>query len=212
MTLTRTQGTPRGAAGNGSRVASGRSTVLVVVPLVIGIALPLISTVLGLYDSIQHWGKLVHAVDGFCAAFIFGLLLLGWRARAQIDLADELAALLTMFFGIFFGVMWEIVEFLRDWVAYSDLQKSNNDTMTDFLCNDVAVVIATLVAMRVYCHVLRPAERENLGTTAEWLVDGPSRGLDRHGLTLSVIAIGVIAACVLALWFSDRPVPGIPIP
>jgi hypothetical protein len=178
----------------------------------LGLALPVISSALGLYDTVQHWGKLVHAVDGLCAAFTFGLLFIGWRAQARVDLTDELAALVTMFSGVLFGVLWEIVEFLRDWVAYSDLQKSNNDTMTDFLCNDVAVVVAALLAMRVYCHVLSPAERQRLGATAEWLVDGPSRLLDRHGLALTAITLGLIAASVLSLWLAGRPVPGIPIP
>jgi hypothetical protein len=184
----------------------------VLVPLVVGIALPLLSTVAGLYDRVEHWGKLVHAADGFCAAFIFGLLFLGWRQKNNVDLSDQLSALLTMFFGIFFGVLWEIVEFVRDWVAYSDLQKSNNDTMTDFLCNDVAIVIASLVAMHVYLHVLRPSERERLAGIGEYLVDGPSRVLERHGLTLTVIAVALIAATILTLWFVGRPVPGIPIP
>src|SRR5690348_977096 len=193
-------------------VASGRSRYLLALPLVVAVALPLLSTVLGLYDNIQHWGKGVHAVDGFCAAFIFGLLFLGWRQQARVELADELAALMTMFFGVLFGLVWEVVEFIRDWVAYSDLQKSNTDTMTDFLCNDVAVVIAALIALRVYCHVLVPADRQRLGVTAEWLVDGPSRVLDRHGFALLTLAVGVIAVSVLLLWFAGRPVPGIPIP
>jgi len=194
--------------------SSGSARLLYVLALllIIGLALPVISSVAGLYEHVQHWGKGVHAVDGFVATLIFGLLFLGWRAQASIDLADELAALLTMFFGILFGILWEVVEFIRDWVAYSDLQKSNTDTMTDFLCNDVAVVLAALIAMRVYCHVLVPADRERLGVTAEWLVDGPSRVLDRHGFALLALGVAVIAASVLLLWFAGRPVPGIPIP
>jgi hypothetical protein len=180
--------------------------------LAVGVALPLLSTAFGLYDHLEHWGKLVHALVGFCATFIFGWLLLGWRAQAQVDLPDELAALLTMFFGVFAGLVWEIVEFIRDWVAYSDLQKSNTDTMTDFLCNDVAAVLAALLALRLYCHVLTAHERADLGTTGEWLVHGPSRLLDRHGFALTLAAAVVIAASVAALWFAGRPVPGIPIP
>src|SRR5436309_9454559 len=106
--------------------------------LLVGVALPVGSSTFGLYDHILHWGKLVHAVDGFCATVIFSMLLFAWRDATAVALPDELGSLLSIFAGIFFGVMWEIVEFIRDWVAYSDLQKSNTDTMTDLLGNDVA--------------------------------------------------------------------------
>jgi hypothetical protein len=161
---------------------------------------------------VQHWGKLVHAVDGFCATALFGLLLFGWRDTVGVDLTDELTTLMTMFGGIFFGVMWEIVEFIRDWVSYSDLQKSNSDTMTDFLCNHAAAIVAALLVVRIYCRALSPQQRQELGGTAEWLVDGPSRVLDRHGFAVGAVAVLAIATAVAALWFTDRPLPGIPIP
>ena len=193
-------------------VTSGRAVHALVAVLAVGLLVPVGSSALGIYDHVLHWGKVVHAIDGACAAFIFALLLLAWRERNRIDLTDELAALVTIFAGILFGVLWEIVEFVRDWVAYSDLQKSNSDTMTDFLCNDVAAVIATLIALRVFCHVVSSGDHERLGSLAEWLVDGPSQVLNRHGFALTAIALGLIVATVLSLWFAGRPVPGIPIP
>ncbi|MBV9582049.1 MAG: hypothetical protein JO057_25995 [Chloroflexi bacterium] len=180
--------------------------------LAIGLAAPLLSTAFGLYDRVDNWGKLIHAVDGACATAIFGLLFLGWRAQARIDFTDELSALLILFVGVFFGVMWEIVEFVRDWVAYSDLQKSNTDTMTDFLCNDIASLVAMLLVLRIYCHVASAEDRKVLGQMAEWLVDGPSRVLDRHGLALAVLAAACIAGAIASLWFAGRPMPGLPIP
>jgi hypothetical protein len=176
------------------------------------IALPTLSSAVGLYDHVFHWGKVVHAVDGFCVTFAFGLLLLGWRDYEQIGLTDELVGLLTVCAGVFFGVVWEVVEFIRDWVAYSDLEKSNSDTMTDFLCNHVMAVIAMLIVMRMYSRGSSPEDRRAVGQTAEWLVDGPSRVLNRHGFAMATIGVVVIAAAVAALWFTGRPVPGIPIP
>src|SRR5207248_11263772 len=126
----------------------------------------------------------VHAVDTLCASLVFGLFLLGWRDLLRVDLTDELAALMTIFAGMLFGLIWEIVEFIRDWVAYSDLQKSNTDTMTDFLVGDVATVLAALLAVRLYVHIVSAGDRQALGATAAWLVDGPSRVLDRHGFAL----------------------------
>jgi hypothetical protein len=63
-------------------------------------------------------------------------------------------------------------------VAYSDLEKSNMDSMTDFLFNDVAVVLAAFLVVRIYRRLLGERERGRLGQTAEWLVNGPSRVLD----------------------------------
>ena len=180
--------------------------------VLVGVALPLASTLVGLYDRIEHWGKFVHAVDGFCATFIIGLLLLAWRDYKSIDLTDELSAVLAMFSGIFFGVMWEIIEFIRDWVADSDLQKSNTDTMTDFLANDIATLAAALLAARLYCHAINPRERQELGRATAWLVNGPSRALDRHGWLLTGATFAAIAIAVALLWFADRPVPGLAIP
>jgi hypothetical protein len=180
--------------------------------LLIGLALPVLSTATGLYDHLTHWGKLVHAVDGFCATFIFATLLLAWRDAASVDLTNELAGLLSIFAGIVFGVLWEIVEFIRDWVAYSDLQKSNTDTMTDLLCNDLAVIVAALLAVRLYTRVATATPRQTLGRTAQWLVDGPSRVLDHHGFTIMLVVAIAMAGSVAALWFAGRPVPGIPIP
>jgi hypothetical protein len=170
---------------------------------VIGVAVLLLAPVIG---------KPTHAVVPFCATFAFGWLLLGWRDRVRADLADELATLATIFAGVLFGVLWEIVEFVRDWVAYSDLQQSNTDTMTDFLVTDVFAVLAALLAVRLYCRTLASEDRGSLGAVAEWLVDGPSKLLDRHGLALTVIVACAIAVAVASLWFAGRPMPGISIP
>ena len=178
----------------------------------VGVVLPVASALLGLYDRVQHWGKLVHALDGFCATLLFGVLLFAWRDAERVDLADELAALISMCAGVLFGVMWEIVEFVIDWAGNADLQKSNTDTMTDLLWNDVGVAIAAVLAARVYCRGLSEQQRQDLGSLATWLVAGPSRLLDRHGLLITVVAALVIAAAVTAVWFSGRPVPGFAIP
>ena len=198
------------ADGQTARHASGLQVAILAL-LAIAIALPLASTALGLYDTLTNWGKLVHAVDAACATFIVALLTFAWRDASSVDLTDELGTLVAMCAGMLFGVLWEIVEFIRDWVAYSDLQKSNLDTMTDLLVNDVAAVVAALLAIRLY-HRATSAHKAALGRTAEWLVDGPSRLLDRHGFLIVLLAAVAIAGSIAALWFAGRPVPGIPIP
>lgn len=201
---------PRRRARDGQRGMSARWWLTIALGITIG--LPLLSAVFGLYDRLLHWGKLVHGVDAFLVTLLFGMLLIAWRDAQGVDLSDELAALTSTFVGIFFGVMWEIVEFVVDWITYSDLQKSNADTMTDFLWNDFGAVIGAVLAVRACCHWLSASQRSELGEVGNTLVDGPSRLLNRHGILMTLVTAAVIAAAVVALWFSDRPVPGVQIP
>ncbi|MCA1648553.1 MAG: hypothetical protein LC797_24860, partial [Chloroflexi bacterium] len=159
--------------------------------VVLALAIPIGSSVFGLYDRLLHWGKLVHGVEAFLVALVVGLLVLAWRDRAAIDLTEQLSVLLTIFCGIFFNVVWEILEFVVDWVRSADLQKSNSDTMTDLLWGDVGAVVGAVLAARAYCHWVNADQREQLGGVAEWLVKGPSRVLDRHGLLVSIV-VGVL--------------------
>ena len=176
------------------------------------VAVPLVSAALGLFDRVTHWGKLVHGLEGFGFAVLVGLLLLGWRDHEQIDLTDQLASLTALFDGILFGVAWEVVEFIVDWVRYSDLQKSNSDTMTDLLFNDVGAVLGALLAARLYCSWISRRQQQEIGTAAAFLVDGPSRVLDRHGFLIALLVVVLAALGVAAIWFSGRPAPGLGIP
>lgn len=200
---------PTGAA----RLAPARepvmSRVLLAAPLVVLFALPLGSWVLGLYAHVWHWGKVVHAVEGLAFAMLIGVVMLGWREHDRVDLTDELVGLVTMCAGVLFGVAWKVVEFVQDWSAYADVEKSNSDTMTDFLWNDVGVVIGALLVLRLYAHAMAPRDRADVGAVAHWLVDGSSRVLDRHGLVVTIAIAGLAAAAVLAVWFASRPLPGL---
>lgn len=178
---------------------------------VVAVLFPILSAISGVSDHVQHWGKLVHAVEGFCVALLFGLLFLTWRSYEKIDITDELGGLFTICVGVVFGLLWEFVGFILDWTTDSDFQKSNTDTMTDFLCNDIAVVIAALLAVRIVSH-LSTQQTYSLGAMGEWLADGSSRMLNRHGFALGITVSLLITAGVAALWFAGRPVPGLPIP
>jgi hypothetical protein len=177
---------------------------------VLAVALPGASTAFDLYDRVTHWGKFVHGADGLLVALLFGSLLLGYRDDRLVDLTDQLSSLTAMFAGIAFGVAWEIIEFVIDWVADTSLQKSNSDTMTDFLWNDLGAVIGALLAVRLYRRWAPAQDRRALGRAGWWLVDGPSRLLDRHGWLMTAVAVVVIALAIGALWFAGRPVPGLP--
>lgn len=189
--------------------SSVSAPVLLIATLAILFLLPLLSWLTDMYGRVMHWGKAVHVVEGFAFALLIGLLVLGWRDRERIDITDELAGLVSICAGILFGVGWKIVEFVQDWATYADVEKSNSDTMTDFLWNDFGVVIGTVFAVWVYCRAVRGRERERVGAVAHWLVHGPSRVLDRHGVWATVLVAIVAAAAVVAVWFASRPLPGL---
>jgi ABC-type Fe3+-siderophore transport system permease subunit len=175
--------------------------------LVTGVALVVTSDALGLYDRIPHWGKLVHGVEAFLITAVGGLLLLAYRDRERFGIHTHILALTTICIGVTFGAFWEFIEFLIDWMFSSDLQKSNADTMTDFLWNDLAAVLATLVAFRTYHHLIDAAEKRKLGDLSASLFTPIGYLLDRHGKLLAAAPLLLIAVYLAALWFAERPVP-----
>jgi hypothetical protein len=171
----------------------------------LGVGLIVTSEALGLYDRVIYWGKLVHAVEGFLVTAVVGLLLLSFTDRQRLDIHTQILALTTIGVGVTFGAFWEFLEFLLDWVRYSDLQKSNTDTMTDMLGNDVAAVLATLLAFHAYHHWI--IEKRELGDLADSIFTPIGRLLDRHGTLLALVALLSIAVYVAALWYAERPLP-----
>ena len=155
--------------------------------------------------------KPIHLLAALVFTGAAGLLLLSWRDRSAYAIDDRIVALAAMCAGLLFGVAWELVEFLSDWLIGSNLQRSNLDTMTDLLWNDVGAVVAGSLVVWAYCRFVDARARERLGTTAVWLVHGPSRLLDKHGFLMTIGVALVAAAAIGALWFAGRPVPGFPI-
>ena len=155
--------------------------------------------------------RLVEA--GVCAVVVlgFGVLALAYRDRRNVHLPDQLAALLSMLVGVAFGMLWELVEFILDWVASTDFQPTNTSTMLDLLASDVAAVIGAVLATRLYCRSLTVRQRGQLGDLAAWLADGPNQVLHEHGFAMTLAVSAVVVAVVAGLWFAGRPVPGFPI-
>ncbi len=155
--------------------------------------------------------RAVEVVVTFALVLVGGLLLLAYRDRRRIDLADELATLLAMLAGVGFGMLWELAEFILDWIASTDLQPTNTDTMVDLLACDVAAVVGAVFATWLYCHAVSARRRKELGGLATWLSDGPSRTLDKHGFAITLGFTVLVTVAVALLWFAGRPVPGFPI-
>jgi hypothetical protein len=146
----------------------------------------------------------MHALAAAAVTLLVGLLLLGWRDREQIDIGDQLAALLSMFAGILFGVLWALLLFCLDWTLQTDFQNSNTDTMTGLLGSDVGAVAAGVAAVRVYCRLIPARQRLALAEAGAWLVNGPSRLLDRHGALVALSVSATAALVVASLWFVGR--------
>jgi hypothetical protein len=177
----------------------------------LAVTIPAASDALGLYDRITHWGKLVHGVEGGLVAALTAFLLLAYADRAQFGLPRQLGAVAAVCVGITAGVTWEFVEFLVDWVSSADLQKSNADTMTDLLWSNLASITAAVLAVRVYHHGLSDAGRAALGSFGDSLLSPLGRLMDRHGKLIFVVMVVILAASIAGLWFTGRPVPGLPI-
>ena len=79
--MTRTAAASPASRADAAPVVRGRAMTVLAVVIALAIALPLLSTVFGVYDRIEHWGKLVHALDGAAVTFVFGMLFFGWRDR-----------------------------------------------------------------------------------------------------------------------------------
>ena len=152
--------------------------------------------------------KLVHVALIVPLVLALGLLLLGGRDRARVDLSDQLAAVLVMLIGMLVAMLVELAEFVSDWLFGTQVQPTNTDTLLDLLASSVGAALGGVLATTTYCQWLSARQRERLGALGVWLSDGPSRVLDKHGFAISLALTGMVAITVVALWFAGRPVPG----
>jgi hypothetical protein len=175
---------------------------------VLAMVLQFVSESFKLFELLTYWDKIVHPVEIFLAAGVGTLLFLGYAELHRLDMPDGLAAAGAMLFGMTLGASWELVEFALDWFGNANLQKSNADTLTDILTNDVGAIFGTLFALWLYRHRTSPHQRSELGEIGEWLTARLAGLLARHGLRVGVLLALVLAAIVAAGWLTDRqPVP-----
>jgi hypothetical protein len=107
------------------------------------------------------------------------------------------------------GAFWEFVEFASDWFGAANLQKSNADTLTDILANNLGALVATLIGLWVYVHKLSQHQRHELGLIAGWLAHGPSSAFDRHGRAIGSALALLFGAVVFAAQWIDRDTPAL---
>jgi hypothetical protein len=178
------------------------------ISFVLAMVLQFGSESLKLFELFTYWDKIVHPLEIFLASGIATYLLLGYRHLHRLKIPDGLAAWGAMLFGMSFGSFWELVELAMDWFGNADLQKSNADTMTDILLNDVGAIFGTLLAFWLYRHRTPEHVKQELGEIADWSTEWLASFLGRHGRAVGIAVALIFAAIVFAGWYIDRgPVP-----
>jgi hypothetical protein len=176
---------------------------------VLGMALQFVSESTKLFELFTYWDKIVHPTLVALTGMIAAWLLLGFgeafRKRVPIHVAGTFGMLLAMAVGAF----WEFVEFASDWFGDANLQKSNGDTITDIISNDIGAFVATLLALWLYTHVFSPNQRREMGQIAQWLGHGPAQLLRRHGWLVGATASVAFAAALFLSQWVDRDEPAL---
>jgi hypothetical protein len=173
---------------------------------VLGMTLQFVSEGTKLFEVFYYWDKIVHPGLVALTALMAGWLLLGYRDVYACRLPTHLLALLGFLTGATIGAFWEFIEFSSDWFGNADLQKSNADTMTDMMANDIGAFVAILIGFRLYLHVFSANQREETGEVAHWLTSGLGKLLDRFGRPLgAVLALAVAAAIGAGVWIDRNP-------
>jgi hypothetical protein len=178
---------------------------------VLAMALQYISESLKLFEVVYYWDKLVHPTEIALAGVLLVFLLLGYRDHGDARFGSRQAALIAWLLAAALGALWEFVEFTSDWFGNADLQKSNADTMTDILANDIGALIATLLAVWLLYALIGHGQRAEMGRLAEWLTGGLGRLLERFGMVVGGgLALAVTTAIGAGLWV-DRATPPEPV-
>ena len=161
---------------------------------VLAMALQFASESTKLFELFTYWDKIVHPTLVALTAMIAAWLLLGYRDAYRKRLPIHFAALFGMLLGMCVGAFWEFIEFGSDWFGDANLQKSNGDTITDIISNDIGAFVATLFGLWVFSHLMSNDQRREMGEIARWLAHGPSRLLERHGRVVGVVVAALVGS------------------
>src|SRR5438034_5837624 len=141
---------------------------------VLGMALQFISESTKLFELFTYWDKIVHPTLIALTAMMAGWLLLGYAEAFGKWIPIQLAAAFGLLLGMSVGAFWEFVEFASDWFGEANLQKSNADTITDILSNDIGAFVATMFGLWVFTHLLSGDQPREMDDITCWLGRGSS--------------------------------------
>jgi hypothetical protein len=174
---------------------------------VLGMALQFISESTKLFELFTYWDKLVHSTLVALTGVVAAWLMLGFAHARGKHIPVQFGALFGMLIAMVIGALWEFIEFGSDYFGDANLQKSNGDTITDIIGNDLGGWLAVLVGIWFYAHVLKEQQHREMGEIAGWLAHGPRRLLHRHGRIVgAVVAVAFAFALFMSRWVDRDPV------
>jgi hypothetical protein len=176
---------------------------------VLGMALQFISESTKLFELFTYWDKVVHPTLVALTGMIAAWFLLGSRDALGKRIPLHLAAAFGMLLAMAVGAFWEFVEFASDWFGDANLQKSNADTITDVMSNDIGAFVATLFGLWLYTHVFGENQRREMGLIARWLAHGPRLLVQRHGRLIGAAACAAFAGVLVLSQWMDRGTPAL---
>jgi hypothetical protein len=173
----------------------------------LGMMLQFVSESTKLFEVFYYWDKLVHPTLVALTAMVAAWLLLGYRDAYDARISARLSLAVGWLVGASVGAFWEFVEFTSDWLGNTDLQKSNGDTMTDMLSNDIGAFVAILIGAWIYFHWLGERQRDDMGRVARWIGHGPAHLLSIHGRLVASVCAAVVVGLIGTAWWIDRATP-----
>lgn len=176
---------------------------------VLGMALQFISESTKLFELFTYWDKIVHPTLVALTGVIAAWLLLGYRDAFGKRIPLHVAGAFGMLLGMAVGAFWEFVELASDWFGDANLQKSNADTITDIMSNDIGAFVATLFGLWLYTHVFSQNQRREMGVVARWLAHGPRLLLQRHGRIVGTVGCAAVASVLFLSQWVDRDAPAL---
>ncbi|MFQ5983762.1 MAG: hypothetical protein ACE5KS_10375 [Woeseiaceae bacterium] len=95
------------------------------------------------YERVWWWDLILHAVSAMITGFIGLLSLYVFYMTHRIRVAPIYVAILTFAIAVAVGTIWEIFEFMMDWLFGLNMQRSGLiDTMTDLMINAAGAIVA----------------------------------------------------------------------
>ena len=176
---------------------------------VLGMALQFMSESTKLFELFTYWDKIVHPTLVALTGVIAAWLLLGYRDAFDKRIPLHLAGAFGMLLGMAVGAFWEFVELASDWFGDANLQKSNADTITDIMSNDIGAFVATLFGLWLYMHAFSQNQRREMGVLARWLAHGPRLLLQRHGHLVGAVGCAAFASVLFLSQWVDRDAPAL---